>query len=203
MPNTGRVSSSLKYGSTPKDPFVGGELLQRSYPGTGAHDRHQIPLPHVVVYKLLECAAHVIRAFKRETEVVGHQDDGAFHLLRRQGPRWRQRDCGGILDGRGRPACRLRTGGLHVGERRDLLRPAVFANVEVIGSEIRYLLPMGIGDHRVHLDQVHADAQIRAPAAPPEGCPSAGQEQALLPPLAPIRPGTLPQPGFSFWTPGS
>ncbi len=44
-------------------------------------------------------------------------------------------------------------------ERGDFLRPAVLEHLEIVEREIGDRVALGIGDHRVHLDVVHFDAE--------------------------------------------
>jgi hypothetical protein len=76
----GRVELSL----------IGGELLQRADACGRAQNGYQIARLHLLVHKFSQRAAHHIRAFKRDAEIVHDERDGAAHLLRAQPNRRRE-----------------------------------------------------------------------------------------------------------------
>lgn len=49
----------------------------------------------------------------------------------------------------------------YVGERSNLLRPAILQNFKIIGREVRNLPPSRVGYNRIYLNKVDSHSQNR------------------------------------------
>ena len=142
----GRVKLSL----------IGGELLQGANAAARPDDCYQIAGLHLFIHKLLQRAADVVRAYKREAKIVNDQRDGSLDVFRMKfGGRNRRR----ILIYRRCPR-RLRSSWSFRRDKRKvghLLLLTVFGNLHFIGAQIIYNLSVLVCYYGINLNQIGSD----------------------------------------------
>ena len=130
---------------------VGGELLEGAETGPGAQDGHEVAGLHLLIDEAREQQPHAHDALEGQREIVHHEGEGTPHGLATQGrPRRGRREGAG---GRRRRLARAK-----VRAERDLLPLAVLEDLEVSGPEVGDVAALLVCHHRIHLDDLEADA---------------------------------------------
>ncbi len=142
--------------------LVRGELLQRPHPRAGPDNGYQIAGLHLLIDKLFQRAPDLRRALEGEAQIVHNQGDRAPDLAWTQPHRrWRRRGANGRSWGLRRDRGRGQRSRRDVRELRDFLSLAVLQKLKIVRRQVRDLVPFTVGNHGVHLHQVHGDPQNR------------------------------------------
>ena len=139
---------------------VGSELLKHSHSAACLEDRHQVVGLLIFRDEFPQGLLHRRKILPCHAQVIDHNREGPPHVGRLQIDGGRQRNVLGILS-RGpwrSDPCRA-LAGVDVRKILDRLQLAILPDLKIGGGEVCNRPAFTVGDHGIHLNQVHLDVQ--------------------------------------------